>query len=154
MLIPNALFQLSMHVQENCFFLDSPKPRVYWCVFFNQLGRDYERSTKLPQNMFVTRLPGESIGYEESIEEVIKSNKLIFAMSLEIRIFSDSATSKFPDCFEQDARRRKLDQDNRKIPSALLLHSLLRFSSLTRLKPLVVPKSIPRMSLRYRSFQR
>ena len=109
-----------MHVQENGIFLDSPKPRLFWCVFFNQHGRDYERSAKLPKNMFVTRLPGESLGFEESVEEVIKLSKLIFVMSLEIRIYLGSAASKFSDCLDQDSRRRKLDQDYRKTSSSLL----------------------------------
>jgi len=47
----------------------SLKPRLLWCVFFNQVGREFERSANLPKNVFVTKLPGESLGYEGSVIE-------------------------------------------------------------------------------------
>ena len=64
--------------------LGSPKPRVLWCVFFNQIGREYDGSTPLPTNMFITKLPGESLGFEESIKEVINFYEFLQTVLIDI----------------------------------------------------------------------
>jgi len=46
------------------------KPNLLWHAYFNILGQGVD-SNKLPQNVFVINGPGDELGFDSAINEVI-----------------------------------------------------------------------------------
>ena len=44
---------------------------MLWCAYFNQDGESSSSHPHMPDNLFVTDLPGASLGFEKAVNEVL-----------------------------------------------------------------------------------
>ncbi len=69
--VPFAFYAKTKNLKLRYSRVDSSKPKMLWCAYFNQDGESSSSHPHMPDNLFVTGLPGASLGFEKAVNEVL-----------------------------------------------------------------------------------